>query len=131
MKTFFSIIGAIIVDIILAVDYFIKNNLRNFAWILNFILPYLMYIVGQNVCAERGYLDIGGELLIPIAFCIITYILRSYANKIGKGTTIPVPDKRFTEVDDDGEVSIQNNRIQELILYLADLEDWLERKRLL
>ena len=131
MKTFFSIMGAIIVDIILAVDYFIKNNLRNFAWILNFILPYLMYIVGQNVCAERGYLDIGGELLIPIAFCIITYILRSYANKIGKGTTIPVPDKRFTEVDDDGEVSIQNNRIQELILYLADLEDWLERKGLL
>ena len=131
MKTFFSIIGAIIVDIILAIDYFIKNNLRNFAWILNFILPYLMYIVGQNVCAERGYLDIGGELLIPIAFCIITYILRSYANKIGKGTTIPVPDKRFTEVDDDGEVSIQNNRIQELILYLADLEDWLERKGLL
>ena len=123
--------GAIIVDIILAIDYFIKNNLRNFAWILNFILPYVMYIVGQNVCATRGYLDIGGELLIPIAFCIITYILRSYANKIGKGTTIPVPNKRFTEVDDDGEVSIQNNRIQELILYLADLEDWLERKGLL
>ena len=37
----------------------------------------------------------------------------------------------FTEVDDYGEVSIPNNRIQELILYLADLEDWLERKGLL
>ena len=33
--------------------------------------------------------------------------------------------------DDYGEVSIPNNRIQELILYLADLEDWLERKGLL
>ena len=84
MKRFFSIMCAIIVDVVRAVDYFITSNL-----------------------------------------------LRSYANKIGKGTTIPVPDKRFTEVDDYGEVSIPNNRIQELILYLADLEDWLERKGLL
>lgn len=131
MKKFFSIMGAIIVDVVRAVDYFITSNLRNFAWILNFILPYLMYIIGQNVCVERGYLGFGGELFIPVVFCVITYILRSYANKIGKGTIIPVPDKRFTEVDEYGEVSIPNNRIQELILYLADLEDWLERKGLL
>jgi hypothetical protein len=123
--------GAIIIDAVRAIDYFITNNLRNFAWILNFILPYLMYIVGQNVYATRGYPGVGGELLLPIIFYMITYVLRSYANKIGKGTTIPVPEKRFTEVDDYGEVSIPNNRIQELILYLADLEDWLERKGLL
>lgn len=131
MKRFFNIMGEIIIDIVQAVDYFITNNLRNFAWILNFILPYLMYIIGQNVYAIRGYFGVGGELFIPIIFCVITYILRSYANKIGKGTTIPVPEKRFTEVDDYGEVSIPNNRIHELILYLADLEDWLERKGLL
>ena len=131
MKRFFSIMCAIIVDVVRVADYFITSNLRNFAWILNFILPYLMYIIGQDVYATRGYLGIGGELLIPVVFCVITYALRSYANKIGKGTIIPVPDKRFTEVDDYGEVSIPNNRIQELILYLADLEDWLERKGLL
>ena len=131
MKRFFSIMCAIIVDVVRVADYFITSNLRNFAWILNFILPYLMYIIGQDVYATRGYLGVGGELLIPVVFCVITYALRSYANKIGKGTIIPVPDKRFTEVDDYGEVSIPNNRIQELILYLADLEDWLERKGLL
>lgn len=131
MKRFFSIMGAIIVDIVRAVNYFITSNLRNFAWILNFILPYLMYIIGQNVYAKRGHLSVGGEIFLPVVFCVIIYVLRSYANKIGKGTTIPVPDKRFTEVDDYGEVSIPNSRIQELILYLADLEDWLERKGLL
>lgn len=131
MKRFLRITLAIIIDVVRAVDYFITSNLRNFAWLLNFILPYLMYIIGQNVCTERGKIAFGGELFIPIVFCVITYYLRSYANKIGKGTTIPVPNKRFTEVDDDGEVSIPNNRIQELILYLADLEDWLEHKGLL
>lgn len=95
MKRFIRITLEIILDIVRAVAYFITSNLRNFAWILNFILPYLMYIVGQNVCATRGYLGVGGELFIPVVFCVITYVLRSYANKIGKGTTIPVPDKRF------------------------------------
>lgn len=123
--------GSIIIDVVQTVNYFIASNLRNFAWILNFILPYLMYIIGQNVYAARGYFGVGGELFIPIIFCVIAYVLRSYANKIGKGTTIPVPKKRFTEVDDYGEVSITNDRIQELILYLADLEDWFERKGLL
>ena len=131
MKRFFRIMGSIIIDAVRAVDYFITNNLRNFACVLDFILPYLMYIIGQKVYETRGYFGIGGELFIPIIFCAITYVFRSYANKIGKGTTIPVPDKRFTEVDDYGEVSIPNNRLQELILYLADLEDWLERKGLL
>lgn len=131
MKRFLKITGAIIHDVVQAIRYFVTNNLRNFVWILNFILPYIMYIIGQKVCLERGKIAFGGELLIPIVFCVITYYIRSYANKIGKGTTIPVPEKRFTEVDDDGEVSIRNSRIQELILYLADLEDWLERKGLL
>lgn len=131
MKRFLRITLAIVLDVVQAIYYFITNNLRNFARILNFILPYIMYIIGQNVCAERGKIAFGGELFIPILFCVITYYIRSYANKIGKGTTIPVPEKRFTEVDDDGEVSIRNSRIQELILYLADLEDWLERKGLL
>lgn len=128
---FFKIIWSIIVDLCCAFGCFIENNLRNFARMLNLILPYLMYIVGQYVCTEREKITFGGEIFIPICFCMIIYFIRSYANKIGKGITIPVPEKRFTEVDEYGEVSIENNRVQELILYLADLEDWLERKGML
>lgn len=131
MKKLVRITVSIIVDVAKAIDFFIQNNLRNIAWLLNFILPYVMYLVGQNVCETKGYMAVGSELLIPIIACVVIYFIRSYANKIGKGTTIPVPDKRFTEVDDYGEVSIENRRVHELILYLADLEDWLERKGLL
>lgn len=131
MKRFIRITLEIILDIVHAVIYFVTHNLRNFAQLLNLILPYVMYFIGQKVCANRGQVTVGSELFIPIVVYVIIYYLRSYANKIGKGMTIPVPEKRFTEVDDYGEVSIPNNRIQELILYLADLEDWLERKGLL
>lgn len=131
MKRFIRITLEIIIDVVQAVAYFVTHNLRNFAWLLNLILPYVMYIIGQRAYMERGQFAIGGELFIPIVVCVIIYYLRSYANKIGKGHTIPVPDRRFTQVDDYGEVSVENKRVQELILYLADLEDWLERKGLL
>ena len=131
MKRFIRITLEIILDIVRVIVYFITHNLRNFAWLLNLVLPYVMYLIGQKVCIDRGKVAVGSELFIPVVVCVIIYYLHSYANKIGKGHTIPVPDKRFTQVDDYGEVSIPNNRIQELILYLADLEDWLERKGLL
>lgn len=121
------IILEIVKDTLRNIAYFIESNLRSFAKILNFALPYAMYMLGQ-----RTYkIKLNEELLIPIVVFIMIYLVNSYANKIGKGITIPVPDKRFTEVDDDGEVSIENKRIQELLLYTADLEDWLERKGML
>ena len=38
----------------------------------------------------------------------------------------PVPAKRFTSESKDGEVSIEKSRLQEMILYVSEVEDWLE-----
>lgn len=126
-----KIIKEALSDILDNARYFVENNLVVFASILNMLVPYIMYFIGQDSVLSRGEFAIGGEIFIPLFFAVVIYILKSVANKIGKGVTIPLPGKRFTEVDDDGEVSIENKRVQELILYVADLEDWLERKGLL
>ena len=131
MKKFLRIIVEITIEALCAVGYFIKCNLRNFATILNIIVPYVMYFIGQMVAVERNGIAVGGELFVPVLFAILIFYFKSTANKLGKGTTIPLPNKRFTKIEDDGEVTIENKRVQELILYLADLEDWLERKGLL
>jgi hypothetical protein len=131
MKKILRIIAEITIDALRSIGYFIKSNLQNFAIILNIALPYVMYFIGQYVATDRKGIAVGGELFVPIFFIILIFYLKSTANKLGKGITIPVPDKRFTKVEDDGEVTIENKRVQELILYLADLEDWLERKGLL
>lgn len=131
MKTLCKIIAEITWEAYCSFKYFIKSNLVTFANILNLILPFAMYFVGQYAVHTRDELTIGYEIFIPLAFIVIIYYLKSTANKIGKGTTVPIPEKRFTEVDDDGEVHIENRRIQELILYMADLEDWMERKGIL
>lgn len=131
MEGFYRVIVDITVDAFRNFTYFIKNSLTTFANILNWVAPYTMYIVGQCVALERNVFTLGGEAFVPIAFIILAYYLRSAANKLGKGVTIPVPEKRFTEVDEDGEVSVEHKRLQELLLYVADVEDWLERKGML
>lgn len=131
MKKVLTIIVEITIDVICSIGCFIKSNIQNFATILDITLPYIMYFIGQYVAINRSDIAIGGEIFIPILFIILIFYLKSAANKLRKGTAIPLPNKRFTKVDDDGEVTIENKRIQELILYIADLEDWLERKGLL
>lgn len=131
MKKFLRVVAEITHETFCDFAYFIKSNLIAFASILNLIIPYAMYFIGQYIAINRGKIAVGYEIIAPLVFIILIYYLKSMANKMGKGTVIPVPDKRFTQVDDYGEVSIENNRIQELILYMADLEDWMERKGML
>lgn len=121
------IILEITMDIFRNIRYWFDNNVRNFPTILNIILPYLMYFLGVKLKTRYLYL----VLLIPVIIYLISYYSKSYANKINKGSAIPVPLKRFTQEDEFGEVSIDQDRISELILYMADLEDFLSRKGLL
>ena len=131
MKKILRLIAEITHEALASIGYFLESNLRNSVEIVEVALPFITYFLGQVVAIDRGYFAVGGEIVIPIVFLVLGFYAKSIADKLGKGTTIPLPEKRFTKVEDDGEVSIENKRIQELILYLADLEDWLERKGLL
>lgn len=119
-------------DIISEVVYFFAVNMRYFASLISTAAPYLMYFIGQNVVLERGHFAVGGEIFFPILIAVAVYYLRQIANRSGKGNSMPVPEKRFTEVDEStGEVTILTSRTEEMLLYMADLEDWLERRRIL
>lgn len=131
MRKFFRITIEIISDAIYGFLYFIENQLLNFSRLLYFMLPYLMLFIGEYVYRFREVYAIGSEVFIPIFIMITAYFIRTYANKIGKGTEVPTPEKRFTEISDDGEVSVDRERLNELLLYVADVEDYLERKGLL
>lgn len=131
MKSLIRNIVDVTLDLYCSFVCFIKSNLVTFANVLNLILPYIMYFEGQRFALEEERITVGIGMIIPLIFILIIYYFKSIANKIGKGITVPVPNKRFTEVSDDGEVSIEQSKLQELILYVADLEDWLEKKGLL
>lgn len=129
---FFRITFDILVEAYFTIVDFIGSNLRNVSIILRTCLPYLMWYLGAYLYDQRGRFVIGGEVFIPLLVFIITYYVRQFANRIGKGERIPVPERRFTmQGEEDGEYTIETSRTEELILYVADLEDWLQRKGLL
>lgn len=126
-----STIKEITLGLVYAFKYFIQINMRYFASIVAIALPYAMYVLGQYIALDRGKFAIGCEVFIPVMVTIVVHYLREIANRNNKGARIPVPNKRFTEVSDDGEVNVERKRLQEMILYVADLEDWLHSKGML
>lgn len=110
----------------------IGNSLRYIAVILRIILPYFMWYIGIYLYEQRGKFAVGGEIFVPLYVFIITYYIKQYANRLGKGERIPIPEKRFTEPgEEDGEYTVEVKRMEEMILYMSNLEDWLQRKGLL
>lgn len=110
---------------------FLVNNMRVFAKVVNVVLPFFMYFVGQYTFFKNGKFCVGYEMAFVIVFWLFSYFFNLIANRFGKGIDIPVPEKRFTVEEEDGEVTIEKKRLQELILYVDDVENWLERKKLL
>ena len=57
-----------------------------------------------------------------VCFIMIKYLKYSEV----EDTDFPIPAKRFTSESRDGEVTVENSRLQEMIIYVCDVEDWLE-----
>lgn len=108
--------------------YWLEMNLYAFGFILEGACPYLMYYLGAALYAERGSFQIGGEAFIPVVIFIFSGVMKVFSNQNGKGLSAPIPKERFTEVNyETGEVSVDTARVQEMLLYVADVEDWLEK----
>ena len=99
----------------------IIHSLSPLSKIIIWVIPIVMYWIG------RGYIKFDWWLMLPIMLICIASILRRVSNRIGKGDTFPVPKERFTSVDEDGNPSVGVHRIHEAIMYLADVEEWLQK----
>jgi hypothetical protein len=104
-----------------------RNHLNFFSKLILFLSPYTTAALALQSYIERGYVAFGGEYLFPVAAYAAAWFLARLADKEGRGEDVPTPRKRFTETDQYGGVNVEYARLQELILYMGDLEDWLER----
>ena len=109
----------------------IYNSFETVANIILYVfLPYSMFYIGQYFYSlENKFITIDLILLLPIITYIIIYIIKGILKKTGNSkSTMPIPKHRFTVLIDDDEVVIKKGMLNELILYVYDLEEWLERK---
>lgn len=101
--------------------YKVTHSLSPLSKLIIWVTPIVMYWIG------RGQIKFDGWLILPIFLICIASIFRRVSNRIGRGETFPVPKERFTSVDEDGNPSVGVQRIEELILYVADVEEWLSK----
>lgn len=108
--------------------YFISINIKYLIKLIDISIPYIYAYISILLYKERNNLIIGYEVLIPIIAYIILSVLNNFLNKINKGYDIPLPRERFTTLNDNGNVSVDNSSINDIILYLYDLEEYLKSK---
>ena len=108
--------------------YFISINLKYLIKLIDISIPYIYAYISILLYRERNNLIIGYEVLIPIIAYIILSILNNFLNKINRGHDIPLPRERFTTLNDNGNVSVDNSSVNDIILYLYDLEEYLKSK---
>lgn len=123
-------------DVYYELCFIIDSSIHYFSRLILFLLPYAMLVTGVLLSNGDLYEIIKiywWLLLVPIVISFITRYMKWYANKIGKGDECPVPvnGKRFTETDEEGMVTVDKERLPELLLYVADVEDFLEKKGIL
>ena len=99
-------------DRLLSLGKYIIHSLR-------FIIPYIIllfvYLYGFSIWV----------VILPVIVWVITSVFNIYLNQKNLGSNLPIPNERFTEDVGEGEIVIRNDRIQEMILYVNDLENWL------
>ena len=122
-----NIIKEMLNEICCGIKYFIKMNLYNFGVLLEMMNPYILCIVIYMNYQKRGCLAFGGELFIPIVIYILSKIIKRLANKFNAGYDIPIPRKRFTHDVGNGEVTVDNEDLQEMLLFMYDYEEYLKR----
>lgn len=108
--------------------YFISINIKYLIKLIDISIPYIYAYISILLYRDRNGLIIGYEVLIPIIAYIILSVLNNFLNKINKGYDIPLPRERFTTLNDNGNVSVDNSSINDIILYLYDLEEYLKSK---
>lgn len=130
LKSFISLIGESLKEVWLIIAYTVERNLYVMSKIIEISTPYIMWYVTITLYKERGQFAIGGEVFLPVAILFLSNILRKLSNKRGQGYEIPTSKKRYTTEDDFGEVSISEDDLQEIILYLNDVENYIEKRGL-
>lgn len=107
-----------------AIKVVFRNAISLILRISKYILKALRIITALFVGIINMYYPSYYWLILIVIVWIITSILQVYLNQKNLGDSIPIPTKRFSEDVGDGEIRIENNRLEELILYVNELENY-------
>lgn len=101
-----------------------KKNMRTICMSVLVILPLLVMVFGDGVASDGHTLYFGPMNFLFLMIELLACIGLLASGKIGTPEDLPVPRTRFTKTDGN-ETWIPDDRVQELVLYMQELEDWM------
>lgn len=108
--------------------FFIKHMANPLGKLLTLMCPFIVILM------HKGDYKSSKEFMYTLIIVLLTFavaaVLRGLAEACNCSDNIPVPRKRYT-VEKEGSVQVREDEVEEVILYMCDVEDYLERKGLL
>jgi hypothetical protein len=128
MNKYTKMVISVFEDMIANAVYQVKRYMFVIYSIAKLCLPFICIAIGQSL---NGNIKFSLWYVYVAIIMIAMDVIHRISNKEGFGDEVPIPAKRFTTVSEDGEASIESNRLQEMILYVSNVEDYLESRRLM
>lgn len=102
--------------------FFAKRNCNFFGKSILFLNPFVAIFIVYFF----------NDFCIAAAESLILYILGNFlkeiANQYNYGDDLPRPIERYTKIGKNGEVSVDYKKMHEIVLFLAEYEDYLEKR---
>lgn len=102
------------------IKYYTNENIHAVATLVRVSLP----LIGIGLYKVTGTLY---SVILCLVIEFLISVMKKYGENKGKGTMPPLPSHRFTTAEESGEVTIEKQDINEMIIFMCEYEDWLEK----
>lgn len=120
-KKVFPAVVQTIVEFAYSVKYGIVKELNHIAAIMQLVCSVLL--------ARSGF-DVVELIFAYTLLGLVTLLMKEIGYKLNSITDrgVPIPDRRFVKIDNHGFISIDEEDVQEAMLYLNDVEEYISSK---
>lgn len=120
----FKTLVEVFIELLTTLKYAVIEELGKIAIIVQIAVPVLFMYLGFTIPQM---------LIAMIVLSVITKYIKEVGYKLNNVSErgFPIPMHRYTIVDDNGFIHIKDEDMQEAILYLCDVENYLRNKGLI
>lgn len=123
-KSVFKTMIETLIELLIAFKYAVIEELGKIAIVIQIIIPIICFYAGMDM---KTFVFV--IVMLTIAVKYIKEVGYKLNNVSERG--FPLPGHRFTKTDNNGFIMVKDEDMQEAILYLCDVENYLRNKGLI
>lgn len=112
-KAKFNILKSLVERVIKSIFVIIENLLM------------IVLIPGIWIVYFMGWLNLATSIILYCLACLVFFVFQYVDKRYSFSLKFPIPEKWFTHEDEYGEITVEKDRLQELILYVNDVEKFI------